>query len=78
MGKKINKDEIILGRGLSENLNIKEGQDLVILVSDQETKETSFLKKKVVKILDFPLYEQSERLAFTNLPKETNKFSAIG
>ena len=56
---------IIIGRGLANKLNLSEGDPVSFLSQSDDQQGLSFSRKTIFKIIDFSIYEQSQRLVFT-------------
>lgn len=71
-------NEIIIGRGLAEKLRLKTGEEVTFLTQEDSQRSLGFSRKKIKKIIDFPIFEQSQRFVFSIKPQDKKFFNHIG
>ena len=61
----ITDNGIIIGRGLADKLKLSEGDPVSFLSQSDDQQGLSFSRKSIFKIINFSIYEQSQRLVFS-------------
>lgn len=71
-------EEIIIGEGLAEKLGLQVGDEVTFLSQGMDQSNLAFFRKRVRKVVNFPIFEQSQRFVFSVISKEKKFTNHVG